>query len=66
MSRPEKIKFLYFNNELNNDTLCIAADFLLALNESPKFYIYWQNILIKNLSAKKKKRKNGLMISKIN
>ena len=49
------MKFLYFNNELDTDTLNIAADLLLALQNRRGFLIDLQNLLVKNQSTKKLK-----------
>ena len=51
MSSSEKISFLFFNDELDNDTERIAADFLLALEKRKNFLIKLQSVLLSNRTS---------------
>ena len=53
MSTPQKMNYLFFNNEVATNTLSIAADMLLALKDRRDFLIKLQQLFIKNESAKK-------------
>ena len=57
-SVSDQMKFLFFNNELDTDTLHMAADFLLALQNRRGFLMDLQNLLVKNQSTKKLKLVN--------
>ena len=54
----DQMKFLFFNNELDTDTLHITADFLLALQNRRGFLMDLQNLLVKNQSTKNLKLVN--------
>ena len=51
MSQTDKINFLFFNNQLDCKTLSIAADMLIALEESHEFLLKLQNSLRKNVTS---------------
>ena len=55
LSPPAKLNFLYFNNELDVNTIGIAADMLLSLQKRRDFLLNLQSSLIKNQSTKKSK-----------
>ena len=57
MSPIGKINFLYFNENLDTDTQCIAADLLLSLREHRKYLIELQNLLVKRNEAKNLKNR---------